>query len=132
MWRPHPEALRAIRQQIVADGEGWREATVDPGLGDSLQLGGESLKRAPRGFDAAHPLIDDIKRKSFIAVATLNQTRLLGRGFLDEFTGSLRGRIPADALCLPGDRRPVLRPAPEAASPPSPGDRRRPPTGSRR
>ena len=87
MWRPHPEALRAIRQQIVEDGDGWREVTFDPGLGESLELGGESLKRAPRGFDAGHPRIDDIKRKSFMAVARLNQTRLLSRGFLDEFTG---------------------------------------------
>ena len=49
-------------------------------------MGGESLKRAPRGFDADHPRINDIKRKSFMAVARLNQTRLLRAGFLDEFT----------------------------------------------
>ena len=94
MWRPHPDALRAIRQQIVADGEGWREVTADPGLGGSLELGGESLMRAPRGFDAAHPRIDDIKRKSFMAVANLNQTRLLGAGFLDEFTGLCAAASP--------------------------------------
>ena len=87
MWRPHPEALRAIRQQIVEDGDGWAEVTGDPGLGGELELGGESLKRGPRGFDPNHPRIDDIKRKSFMAVARLDRTRLLGAGFLDEFTG---------------------------------------------
>ncbi len=87
MWRPHPDALRAIRQRIAADGEGWRQATSDPGLGAVLELGGESLKRAPRGFDADHPRIGDIRRKSFMAVARLEDDRTLDAGFMDEFTG---------------------------------------------
>ena len=34
-------------------------------------MGGERLKRPPRGFDGDHELIEDIKRKSFIAVREL-------------------------------------------------------------
>ena len=37
-----------------------------------FELGGESLSRAPRGFDKDHELIEDIKRKSFIAVRDLD------------------------------------------------------------
>ncbi len=94
MWRPHPEALRAIRRQIVEDADGWAEVSDSPGLGGELELGGESLKRAPRGFDADHPRIDDIKRKSFMAVAHLDQPRLLDAGFLDEFTGLCAAASP--------------------------------------
>ncbi len=35
-------------------------------VGKGLDLGGESLKRAPRGFDPDHPLIEDLKRKDFV------------------------------------------------------------------
>ena len=77
MWRPHPEALRAIRQLIVEDSEAWRQTRDDPGLAARFELGGESLKRAPRGFDAGHPLIGDIKRKSFMAVANLSPEQVL-------------------------------------------------------
>jgi len=37
---------------------------------------GASLKRPPRGFSADHPLIDDLKRKDFIAVANLAHSDL--------------------------------------------------------
>ena len=39
MWRPHPEALRAIRRQIVEDGTGWAEVTSKPGLGERARTG---------------------------------------------------------------------------------------------
>ena len=32
-------------------------------------LGGESLKRPPRGYDAEHPFVEDLKRKDFVAFA---------------------------------------------------------------
>ncbi|MDH5619066.1 MAG: DUF2461 family protein, partial [Gammaproteobacteria bacterium] len=36
-----------------------------------FSLGGETLVRPPRGFDNSHECIEDIKRKSFIAVRPL-------------------------------------------------------------
>jgi len=94
MWRPHPQALRAIRRLIVEDGDGWRQVTGDPGLGEELELGGESLKRAPRGFDRDHALIRDIKRKSFMAVARLSGERALAASFLDDYTGICAAASP--------------------------------------
>ena len=40
------------------------------------ELGGESLKRPPRGFDAGHELIEDLKRTDHIAISTLEHTEL--------------------------------------------------------
>lgn len=72
MWRPDSEPLRQIRERIVARPGEWRRAIGSAAFKRHFSLGGESLKRPPRGFDAEHPLIDDIKRKSFIAVRTMS------------------------------------------------------------
>jgi uncharacterized protein (TIGR02453 family) len=71
MWRPDSDPLRQIRERITARPGEWSRATGSPAFKRHFSLGGESLKRPPRGFDQEHPLIDDIKRKSFIAVRSL-------------------------------------------------------------
>jgi uncharacterized protein (DUF2461 family) len=53
-----------------------------------------SERRPPAGFDAAHPLIDDLRRKDFVAVADLNEKDATKSGFLDEFTRSCRDGTP--------------------------------------
>ena len=68
MWRPDSAPLRQIRERIAARSGEWRRATGSAAFNRHFSLGGESLVRPPRGFDADHPLIDDIKRKSFIAI----------------------------------------------------------------
>lgn len=71
MWRPDPDSLAAIRQRIVAKPREWQRAIDDRGFTRHWRLGGETLTRPPRGFDKEHPLIEDIKRKDFIAVKDL-------------------------------------------------------------
>ena len=72
MWRPDSEPLRGIRERIVAKPAEWKRAVGDARFKRMLELGGESLSRPPRGFDKDHELIEDIKRKSFIAVRNLD------------------------------------------------------------
>jgi len=71
MWRPDSDPLRQIRERIAARPGEWSRATGSAAFKRHFSLGGESLIRPPRGFDQEHPLIDDIKRKSFIAVRNL-------------------------------------------------------------
>ena len=68
MWRPDSDSLRQIRERISVKPAEWQRAIGSAAFKRHFELGGESLKRPPRGFDAEHPLIEDIKRKSFIAV----------------------------------------------------------------
>lgn len=68
MWRPDPDSLRVIRERIKARPAEWQRIVNDPGFRRRFSLGGETLTRPPRGFDKDHECIDDIKRKSFIAV----------------------------------------------------------------
>jgi uncharacterized protein (TIGR02453 family) len=100
IWRPDGDALRAIREAIVRDGPGWKRARR-PGL-----HGGDPLTRAPRGFDPAHPLIEDLKRTSFTSSAESSESRACAPGFPAWFVGACRRHIPlmrflAKAVGLP-------------------------------
>jgi uncharacterized protein (TIGR02453 family) len=84
IWHPGSAALKRIRTAIVNKPDQWR-AAVD-GVAPAWELGqGEALKRAPVGFPADHPLIEDLKRKSFAVVSRLTQKDATARGFLDQF-----------------------------------------------
>jgi uncharacterized protein (TIGR02453 family) len=83
LWHPDKEPLAAIRRAIAADPDGWLAARDDPAFAAAWRLGGEQAKRAPAGVDPAHPLLDDLRRKDFIAVAQLAPKDVLSPGFPD-------------------------------------------------
>jgi len=66
IWRPEPNALKNIRKAIVKNGEQWKKITSGRDFRSTCGMAGESLQRPPAGFEADHPLIEDIKRKDFI------------------------------------------------------------------
>ena len=47
-------------------------------------LGGESLKNGPRGYPKDHPLLDDLKRKDFIAINEITKKDVLSSNFMDK------------------------------------------------
>jgi len=71
MWHPDREALAAVRDAIVDDPAGWRRARDGKKFRAAWRLGGEALKRPPRGFDPEHPMIEDLKRTDHIALCEL-------------------------------------------------------------
>ncbi|MDA0379491.1 MAG: DUF2461 domain-containing protein [Bacteroidetes bacterium] len=73
MWHPAAPDLMAIRQRIVDAPDEWEAVKADPGFGSTYAWEGESLKRAPKGFDPEHPDIEDLRRKDFIGVASLEE-----------------------------------------------------------
>jgi uncharacterized protein (TIGR02453 family) len=82
-WHPGSPALKRIRDTLVARPEAWRSALA--AVAPVWRLAdGESLKRAPAGYSPDHPLIEDIKRKSFAVVSPLTQREVTASGFLDE------------------------------------------------
>lgn len=85
VWRPAGPALRKLREGIVEDPEGWRAAVGDQAFAERFELGGEQLSRAPRGFDPDHPLVEDLKRKDFVAFTQVPQSFVTGSGAVDDF-----------------------------------------------
>lgn len=88
LWHPQPETTRRIRDFLVDNPEAWKKATRSKAFTARFALGGASLVRPPRGYDADHELIEDIKRKDFTAwevfddaIATSTELRpfLVGR-----------------------------------------------------
>ena len=67
IWHPGGEALADIRNAIADNPTAWQRITQAKTFRDTFTLRGQSLKRPPRGYDAAHPMIEDLKRKDFIA-----------------------------------------------------------------
>jgi uncharacterized protein (TIGR02453 family) len=94
IWHPDGTTLRAIREFIVDNPKGWGDVLSEPAFARQMKLGGESLKRAPRGFDPDHPLIEDLKRKDFIASATFTEAQACSAGFLEQFVSTCRAAAP--------------------------------------
>jgi uncharacterized protein (TIGR02453 family) len=84
IWHPGSPALKRIRDALVARPDDWREAVAAVGPNWTV-ADGEALKRPPAGYKADHPLIEDIKRKSFAITSPLTQQQATAGGFLDEW-----------------------------------------------
>ena len=105
IWRPGGEAVGAIREAIAGRPRVWRRVT-GASFCETFTLMGESLKRPPRGYDAGHPLVGDLKRKDFIARAEVSEADAVEPGFLDRFAGIARSggpfvRFLSEALGVP-------------------------------
>jgi uncharacterized protein (TIGR02453 family) len=90
IWRPDPKTATKIREAIAEDPKGWSTAVKAKGFRDRFELSGDSYSRPPRGVDPGHPLIEDLKRKDFIAVAKLADKSVIAADFMKEFTALCR------------------------------------------
>jgi uncharacterized protein (TIGR02453 family) len=69
MWMPEPDALHKIRDAIVKKSAAWKAVKADRTFRKVFdEVEGDALTRPPRGYDPEHPLIEDIKKKSFFAM----------------------------------------------------------------
>ena len=74
-WAPNKDDMKLIRDHIVQDSSGFRNAIEDPTFKKYFgKLSGEQLKTAPQGFPKDHPEIELLRHKQF----------LLGRSFTDK------------------------------------------------
>jgi uncharacterized protein (TIGR02453 family) len=81
-WHPEADALGKIRDLIAQKPEKWFAARDDKKFNAQWELWGDSLMRPPRGYDANHAAIADLKRKDFIALAPLSRTEVAGAGLV--------------------------------------------------
>ena len=81
IWHPEPATLTRVRDNIVADPKGYKRSISAKAFTAQCELGGESLKRPPKGYDPDHPLIDELKRKDFIAYAPFTEKQACSNDF---------------------------------------------------
>jgi uncharacterized protein (TIGR02453 family) len=106
LWRPDAASLAQIRRAILDDPVKWKRTRDNRRFRAQFDLAGECLKSAPRGFPADHPLIDDLKRKDFIAVRDLAERDVLATDFLEKAVSSFTSSRPymrflCEALSIP-------------------------------
>lgn len=93
IWHPENKTLGKIRDAIVVKPEQWQQIKADAGFSE-FEIGGDSLKRAPKGYDPDHPLVEDLKRKDFIASIALSEADACAPDFIDSYAGYCRKSSP--------------------------------------
>ena len=89
IWQPDRIPLLKIREAIMARSDDWKKATRGLTLSEE-----DKLSRPPRGFPCDHPLLEDLKRKSFIALIDLSEDQICGPRFMKEFTACAKRLTP--------------------------------------
>jgi len=93
IWHPDPTTQARIRDAIVEHPDGWRRGTSAGALG-VLTLEGERLARPPRGYDPEHPLIDDLRRKDFVATVRLSEADACRPDFVERYAATCHAAAP--------------------------------------
>ena len=90
LWRPEPDALLAVRKRIARKDPAWL-AIKRSGL---PLYDEDKLKRPPRGFKPEHPLIEDIKLRSFITWVDFKDAQACAPDLLPRFIKACRAVDP--------------------------------------
>jgi len=93
IWHPDTATAKKIREAILDEPESWKKATRGV-FKKTFTLEGESLKRLPSGVSADHPLIEDLKRKDFIAVMDVSKEVTCETDFMKAFAKTCKSATP--------------------------------------
>lgn len=86
IWHPDAATLGKIRTAIDTNQPDWVAARSHPDVLKGHTLEGDSLKRPPRGYEADHPMIDDLKKKDHFASTRYTEDEVTSPDFIDRFT----------------------------------------------
>ncbi len=106
IWHPPGPVLNQIRDSIADNVRSWARLANAKKTRETGGIRGDQLKRPPRGFDAEHIHIEDLKRKSFYIMTEASPRSMLKVDFLDQVSDAFRRAAPlnrfvCDALELP-------------------------------
>jgi len=100
IWHPEPALLNTLRHFIANNPSAWSRLKDDDRFRRHFRFGGSSLKRHPRGFEADHPLIEDLKRKDFVVANRMSEKQALSPRLLEVFLRRCEISAPfVDYLC---------------------------------
>lgn len=90
IWQPQKEALANIRQRIVDHASEYDGIVGAAELTAVFEPDGDTLKRAPKGFDPDHPQIEALKRKDHAMFSSFTEAEVVSPDFLDVYTERCR------------------------------------------
>jgi uncharacterized protein (TIGR02453 family) len=94
IYMPDSPTATKIRDAIAAHPQNWTKAISSPAFKQHCELSGNRLARPPRGYDPTHKLIEDLKLKSFIAVADFTEKDACSPNFMDRFAKTCEAAAP--------------------------------------
>ena len=89
IWHPDPPALHKIRSAIVAKRSAWGKV-----LKAGIVVEGDTLSRAPQGFRADDPHVDDLKRKDFFTAVAFSDKEACSADFIKHYADACRATVP--------------------------------------
>jgi uncharacterized protein (TIGR02453 family) len=93
IYHPDTATLIRIRLAISENQKAWAVVRKT-----GLKIEGDTLRRAPAGFDPSHPLIEDLRRKDFYALVPFTEDDVCGADFLDRYVDGCRQVAPLVAF----------------------------------
>ena len=95
IWQPPGPELARIREAITDRPEAWQAVLDDPLIQSRFDgIHGEGLKRPPKGYDADHLHLDDIKRKTFFAIQKATPADAGRADFADQVGATFQATTP--------------------------------------
>lgn len=94
VWQPASAQLARIRGAIVDNPAAWGRLVKARPVQVRGGIQGERLKRPPRGFDATHPHVEDLKLKSFYVMAAVEPKLARAPDLPREVAGAFRAAAP--------------------------------------
>jgi uncharacterized protein (TIGR02453 family) len=100
LWHPESATLKKIREFLADNPAAWKKAVHGKAFRERFEFWGEGLTRPPRGFDPAHELIEDIKRRNFAAGAAIADSIVTSDELLPVVVDTFKRIAPmVDYLC---------------------------------
>ena len=94
IWHPDGPTLKKIRDAIAHNPDVWKKVSTSKPFASRYEIWGESLSRPPKGFDADHPLIEDLKRKDFVGMAEFDVDDACSPAFMKAYTETCKASVP--------------------------------------
>jgi uncharacterized protein (TIGR02453 family) len=88
LWHPDNRTLSRVRSSIVKRRKEW--STVKR----RVEVEGDRLSRAPKGFDPNDPIVEDLKLKDFVTSARFSQAQVCSPRFLIDCAATYRKMSP--------------------------------------
>ncbi|MDX2504902.1 MAG: DUF2461 domain-containing protein [Gammaproteobacteria bacterium] len=93
-WHPPSDSLALIRQSIIERPQAWCDARDQAQFSRWFSLSGDSLKTAPRGYPKDHAMIEDLRRKDFIAISDIAPALIEQEDFAEIVCDYFRAGLP--------------------------------------
>jgi len=94
IWHPEAAPLAAVRRAIDEQPKEWLKVSRGKQFASLFELSGDALNNPPRGYKKDHPLIDDLKRKDFIAITPLDEKSVITNALKTDVTRSFKAAVP--------------------------------------